>query len=392
MATKTKITQQIAVFGESGSGKTVLLSSFFGTTRERSTEDDSLFDIVANDTGQSKLLLKNYYGMKNSATTPPASRRKSTSYDFTLKVKPVVKSGTKQKSSIDALGIRWHDYPGDWFETSPSGPEDARRRVETFRNLLECDVALLLVDAQKLAEHSGEEERYLKSLFANINNTLLSMRTELLAGSDALVSFPRIWMFTLSKADLIPSMTAADFEALVIEKSAEDIVELRNTLASMVEGSKALDVGEDFITLSSAKFETGFIDMASRKGVDLLVPVASILPFERHVRWAEHLELPAKVADNLLRQASELGAILTLVATGINYIKLPGALGLVKNAIFQHGGPAIVNAAAELVGEELAKLHRQAVDKKQIMTAILSGFKISLEAGEKEGVLVRSKQ
>ena len=43
--------QHIAVFGESGSGKTVLVSSFFGPTQERSYSND-LWDLIADDTGQ----------------------------------------------------------------------------------------------------------------------------------------------------------------------------------------------------------------------------------------------------------------------------------------------------------------------------------------------------
>ena len=43
--------QHIAVFGESGSGKTVLVSSFYGPTQEGSYSND-LWDLVADDTGQ----------------------------------------------------------------------------------------------------------------------------------------------------------------------------------------------------------------------------------------------------------------------------------------------------------------------------------------------------
>lgn len=43
--------QHVAVFGESGSGKTVLVSSFFGPTQEGSYSND-LWDLVADDTGQ----------------------------------------------------------------------------------------------------------------------------------------------------------------------------------------------------------------------------------------------------------------------------------------------------------------------------------------------------
>jgi ABC-type lipoprotein export system ATPase subunit len=44
--------QQIAVFGESGSGKTVLLSSFYGPAQESSLDSESSFDLIADDTAQ----------------------------------------------------------------------------------------------------------------------------------------------------------------------------------------------------------------------------------------------------------------------------------------------------------------------------------------------------
>ena len=72
-----------------------------------------------------------------------------------------------KKRPFDILRLAWHDYPGEWFEESPSSEEEANRRVDTFRSLLRSDVALLLVDGQKLLDYKGEEERYLKSLLTN---------------------------------------------------------------------------------------------------------------------------------------------------------------------------------------------------------------------------------
>ena len=62
--------QHIAVFGESGSGKTVLVSSFYGATQEPQFLKSSLFDVTADDTGQGHQLHGNYLGMKDSARPP----------------------------------------------------------------------------------------------------------------------------------------------------------------------------------------------------------------------------------------------------------------------------------------------------------------------------------
>ncbi|MEE3921132.1 hypothetical protein V2I01_31900 [Micromonospora sp. BRA006-A] len=53
------------MFGESGSGKTVLLSSFYGGTQEPQYLKRSLFHVLAEDIGQGNRLHKNYLGMKD---------------------------------------------------------------------------------------------------------------------------------------------------------------------------------------------------------------------------------------------------------------------------------------------------------------------------------------
>ena len=74
--------QQIAVFGEGGSGKTVLLSSFYGATQEPAFGKRNLFDVVADDIGQGTRLHRNYLGMRDSATPPLQTHFSATSYSF----------------------------------------------------------------------------------------------------------------------------------------------------------------------------------------------------------------------------------------------------------------------------------------------------------------------
>lgn len=50
--------QHIAVFGESGSGKTVLLSSFYGAAQEPDFIENSLYRIVSDDIGQGNRLFR----------------------------------------------------------------------------------------------------------------------------------------------------------------------------------------------------------------------------------------------------------------------------------------------------------------------------------------------
>lgn len=56
MQLKRALEQHIAVFGESGSGKTVMISSFYGAKQESQFLKDSLYRVVADETGQGNRL------------------------------------------------------------------------------------------------------------------------------------------------------------------------------------------------------------------------------------------------------------------------------------------------------------------------------------------------
>ena len=76
-----------------------------------------------------------------------------------------------------------------------------------------------------------------------------------------------------------------------------------------MEGNEALSVGEDFVLLSSAKFAAGKIEVTERVGLDLILPIAAMLPLTRHIRWVQTKLVPAKVAENLLIGVGALAAV-----------------------------------------------------------------------------------
>jgi hypothetical protein len=267
------------------------------------------------------------------------------------------------------------------FEEDVRGPEEAQRRVDTFRSLLGSDVALLLVDGQRLLDNSGEEERYLKSLLNNFRNGLLSLKDDLLEDGKPLVEFPRIWIMALSKSDLLPNLDVFKFRDLLIEKVCDDIDELRKVLAGLVEASDALSVGEDFVLLSSAKFDADKIEVTKRVGLELILPLAAMLPFERHARWAQAKQIPGKVVENLLGGAGALAAAL-IGHKG----KLPRPIGHLLNLV----GPNFVNDSAKLAGDKLREINAEALAKQEYLAATLTRFRIDLEEGEEEQILLRS--
>jgi hypothetical protein len=382
MQLSTALEQHIAVFGESGSGKTVLLSSFYGATQQPQYLQSSLFHVVPSDIGQGNRLLRNYLGMRDSARLPASTRFAATSYSFSIRFKDGASTKATRSKPFNALRLVWHDYPGEWFEKDVSGAEEAQRRVDTFRSLLGSDVALLLVDGQRSLDNAGEEERYLKSLLANFRNGLLSMKDDLLQDGEPFVEFPRIWIMALSKADLLPDMNVFTFRDLLIEKACDDLEELRKVLAGLVEASDALSVGEDFMLLSSAKFSTEKIEVTKRVGLEMLLPLAAVLPFERHVRWTQAKQIPAKVAVSLMRDAGPLAAALVG-----RKLRLAGPIGdrLLKLVNSDH-----VNAAAKLAGDKLKEINSQAIAKQDYLTATLTQFRMDLANGEEEQILLTS--
>jgi hypothetical protein len=385
--------QHIAVFGGSGSGKTVLVSSFYGPTQEGSYAND-LWHLVADETGQGNRLFQNYLGMRDRATVPAITKFASTTYYFTLKLKSGDNAASR-KRPFDALRLAWHDYPGEWFEETPSSDEEARRRVDTFRSLLRSDVALFLVDGQKLLEYQGEEERYLKSLLTNFRQGLLRLKDDLLAEEGRLAEFPRIWILALSKADLFPDWDIYNFRDLVIGKAAGDIDRLRETLEELVDAPQALSVGEDFMLLSSAKFELSQadeapleIDVTQRVGLDLIMPVAAWLPLERRLLWSERSEIPRRVLDTLADGSEDLAAVLA-GPMGIRLAKLLTMLPKVGPAAGLAAVQVLI-AIVRMAGPQLKELNAKARENHDYLTATLTQFKLDLEQGVKDRLLLRS--
>ena len=138
--------------------------------------------------------------------------------------------------------------------------------------------------------------------------------------------------------------------------------------------------------LSSAKFELSSagpepveIDVTKRVGVDLILPVASLLPLERRVQWEEKMEIPRKVLDTLADGADALGCgpdrrkglgVDKLVA------KLPKVGPFARAAL-----PALI-AAVKMAGSQLRQINEQARENHDYLTATLTQFKLDLDQGE----------
>lgn len=384
--------QRIAVFGESGSGKTVLLSSFYGSAQEPAFLARSPYRITAEDPGQGNRLNKNYLGMKNEAAWPDATRFRPETYTFSVTMTTPADPKAKKRQPFDALRLSWFDYPGEWFEQDTAEHTEAQYKADTFANLLRSDIAFLLVDGQRLRDHAGEEARYLKSLFHNYRTGLLALQHRLTGTGEPLDRFPRIWILALTKTDLIDDLDVYGFRDLVIESAADDLEELRKQIGIFVGDTDALSVGEDFLLLSSAQFEPDRIEVDRRVGVDLILPLAAILPFERHVWWAQKKLLPGRIAQDLLTRADTLAHALLegqrrlpmIITKSAKLNKFTLLLGLVR--------PEHIQAALDLAGRRLEDANARALADHDHLLATLTGFKLALERAEAGGVLLRSRR
>jgi hypothetical protein len=187
----------------------------------------------------------------------------------------------------------------------------------------------------------------------------------------------------LSKADLMPDLDVYGFRDLVISKASADLGELRNVLKGLVESPDALAVGEDFVTLSSAKFEPNRIEVTERIGLDLILPLAAMLPFERHIRWAEQKQVAAKVLEELMSGAGVL-------AGAIGKLKLDGTKGRLLALLGR--GAAAISAVSKLGHDQLTKMNAEALAKKDYVAAVLTRFRLDLDDGEEKGILLTSKK
>ena len=380
--------QHIAMFGESGSGKTVLLSSFYGAAQEQSFTAKRLFHLLADNTRQGNRLLQNYLGMKRTATVPAQNRFAATSYSFAIKLKDQGDAKSARTRPFDGLRLVWHDYPGEWFEEEPDGETESARRVETFRSLLRSDVAVVLVDGQKLVDHAGEEEKYLKSLFWGLRDGILRLEDDLLDDGEPLAEFPRIWIIALSKADLHPDLDVHGFHDLVIEKGADAVGALHEVLERMVQVPDALSLGEDFLLLSSARFTPERIEVTERVGLDLLLPVACLLPLERVVQWAERFDIPRKWLNRLADNADALAAALVgAKALGMVLQKVPRVGPLLEKLAL----PALA-MAVKVSASKIQEINAEARANKDYLTAVMTQFRLDLDQGVEDKLLVKSRR
>lgn len=141
--------------------------------------------------------------------------------------------------------------------------------------------------------------------------------------------------------------------------------------------------------LSSASAEPVEIDVTKRVGLNLILPVASLLPLERRVQWNERMDIPLKVLDTLADGAELLAAALTggKFAAVEKLVAKVSKLGPIAS---KAAVPALV-AAVQMAGSQLKEMNRQAREQGDYLRATLTQFKLDLDRGIADRVIRNPK-
>ena len=148
----------------------------------------------------------------------------------------------------------------------------------------------------------------------------------------------------------------------------------------------ALAVGEDFVMLSSAKFEPNRIEVTERIGLDLVLPLAAMLPFERHIKWVEQKQIGCEGGRGVAGRCRSSGC---RVDRQGQVCRPQGRLrGVDRSRVVN----AAMTAASKLGGDQLRKMNSEALAKQDYMAAVLTRFGLDLDDGEEKRVLLRSRR
>ena len=101
------------------------------------------------------------------------------------------------------------------------------------------------------------------------------------------------------------------------------------------------------------------------------------------------MEIPRQVLDKLADNADTLAAVLT-GGKAIAVSKLVAMIPKVGPLVSKVAIPALI-VAAKMSGAQIRKINEQARENHDYLTATLTQFKLDLDQGETDRLLIRSK-
>jgi GTPase SAR1 family protein len=347
---RSKFEQHVAVFGESGSGKTMLLSVFYGHQQATVFSKRTGYKLLAADTTQGQKLLQTYHRIEDGML-PPQTRYRQTAFPFKIRINGLRK---------DAGRLVWHDYPGEWWSETREG-EEGQRKNEAFKALLCSDIALFLIDGQRLRDN---HEHYLTRLFKSFRDELSRQRGNLTEDEALIKTFPRVWIICLTKADLFPGKNVEWFRAEVLKKACGEVEALREEICSMVAKPEFVSLGNDYLLLSSAKFdpETGGVEDPKKTiGIELISPLVFITPLRYAAKWSGFEKNSKRFVELFIN------ALRGLTTAWLKWVPFVGRFFQLLDELAKDGV------------SKLHQLHKQAVENDDAVDAVLTAFLIRLE-------------
>lgn len=246
---------RMALFGQSASGKTTLLSSYFGNQQRNSFEEIHGYRLVADDISVGNQLLARYYRMEKGEF--PLGTEQFVEYEFGMKIRDLPES---------SLRIVWYDYPGGWWERSPKDASEAQARRAALAKLLTCHVGIILIDGMR---YQTEGLPYVWQLLDQFTAEARRISDDFAADGQPLSTFPKEWILAVSKADLLPDeLTAEAICKNVIAGAADQI-------AGVGRAVNATSFGHQFLLLSAVQGDgSRVVDAHRYVGLQLVAPVA----------------------------------------------------------------------------------------------------------------------
>lgn len=248
---------RIALFGQSSSGKTTLLASYFGNQQMNSFEKEHGYRLAVEDTAKGNRLLSKYYKMEKGEF--PLGTATFEEYHFNFKVHGLTEPSFK---------IVWYDYPGGWWENTPKDEEEKSVRREAFKNLLQSQVGILLVDG---VQYNNSGISYVNYLLDQFKNEIRNIKDSLASAGSPMTDFPKQWIIALSKADILSeSATAEDFCKKTVSDGNDQLEGLANAINLNLK-----DFGCQYMLISSVKGNDNKVINAHQYiGIQLIAPVA----------------------------------------------------------------------------------------------------------------------
>lgn len=354
---------QIALFGQSGSGKTTFLASYFGNQQRHSFEKTKGYALEAQDISTGSKLISEYYRMEEGSF--PMGTESFSEYRFNLKISGIHKPG---------LQVVWYDYPGGWWERTPFDKSEAQERKLSLKKIVSSDVGIVMIDASKYLRNGMS---YIQALFDSFRNEIRRLKDSIPSGEE--MKLPSEWMIVISKSDMLPAeKRAEDLSKEIISHAFEQFNGIGEAL-----GSKSF--GKQFLLVSSALADKNkVIDAHKFIGLQLIAPLSLMMMLNNLVQIE-------KSKNNLKIYRAGAVTFGTLSFAFDFFDHLSNFLPLSYKALFEILKKLSVKEGLDKGVDHFKKKQLEAAKNGNLMDAVVAAMQAELVSPEAEHAFFRNQ-